>query len=271
MKKLLPSLALGIIAASSASAAVLLDETFNYGLSDGATLLDAANNTPSLNGGWYKTFSSTFNYESTSLDATGGAGFLDLGSAARVHTAVANQTAGEVTTFSFLLNIVNAAGTNLRQGSRVIFEGAGTSSNYGYGINMDTTATGVTTSYARVGTGAGTSVSFSGTVKVEGTFTRTGQFAGNLSVNYYNGVGFSTLIGTTVLNGGSWLNPALATPTPVSPTSALVVRNTSGDLNMTIDNIIFSDSSPVPEPSSFAALAGLGALGFAASRRRRRA
>ncbi len=44
--------------------------------------------------------------------------------------------------------------------------------------------------------------------------------------------------------------------------------NTTGDASFSLDNI---SVSVIPEPSSFAALAGLGALGMVASRRRRRA
>jgi hypothetical protein len=42
----------------------------------------------------------------------------------------------------------------------------------------------------------------------------------------------------------------------------------TGSMNFNITNIQFS---AIPEPSAFAALAGLGALGMAATRRRRRA
>ena len=265
MKKLLTSLALGVAFAASASAAVLLDESFDYARLDGETLLDVANSTPSPYGGWYKTFATTFNYESTSLDGVGGAGFLDLGSAARTHVAP-TRTVGEIMSFSFLLNVDNFVGTTARNGSRILFEGAGTSSNFGYGINFDVAANDTVTSYARVGqvNNAVGAVTFTGTVLVAGTFTRTAEYAGDLTVNYYNGVGFTSLIGSQSLLGGSW------TLDTTTPTPAMVVRNAQGDLNITIDNIDLSNSvAAVPEPSAFAALAGLGALGFAALRRRR--
>lgn len=60
-------------------------------------------------------------------------------------------------------------------------------------------------------------------------------------------------------------------PDASTPSNAVGVRLGDSDTSSAIGLAVTGSVSPIPEPSSFAALAGLGALGMVASRRRRRA
>lgn len=264
MKKLLTLLSLGALAASTASAVVLV-ETFDYGLVNGTTIVGtSANNTEGGVGGWMKNVSAGVAVSTTSLDGTGSAMFVDRDIAYRAHGAL-SESVGAVSTFSFLLNVpANTSTTTNANGARIMFESAGSSSNYGYGVNFDQPAnSGNIVFYNRVGTSNNTSSPVSvapGTdLLVQGTFTRTGQYAGSLTMSYYSGAGFTNLVGTQTTLAGSWATPS------GNPAPTIVVRVGGVDGGYTIDNITI-----VPEPSTYAAILGLGALGFAMYRRRQK-
>jgi hypothetical protein len=82
-----------------------------------------------------------------------------------------------------------------------------------------------------------------------------GNLSGNQSAFSYSVAGLSWTAGTDLFVRWSY------------PT----VNNTNRLHGFAIDNVTFSATSAIPEPSSYAALAGLGALGLAWLRRRARA
>ena len=178
----------------------------------------------------------------------------------------ADKVAGLVTNFSFLIKVAaNTTGTKI-SGHRIMFETGGSSSNSGYGVNFDQETSGNITFYNRVGTTNNTvgtiAVPGDTTIKVVGTFTRTGANSGTLDLSYYDGVGFSNLIGSQSSNG----SPTWAEPTG-TPNPSFVVRLGNAAGEFTIDNILLT--APVPEPSAYAAVLALAALGFVLRRRRR--
>jgi hypothetical protein len=89
-----------------------------------------------------------------------------------------------------------------------------------------------------------------------GTDINLGNF-GNTITNTYN---LSAYI--AAINGAT---------NPGTYNTLRFILNKNGDNNGTlfIDNINITSAAPIPEPSTFAALAGVGVLGLAAMRRRR--
>ena len=266
------------VAGSTVSAQfTLLDETFDYAAALGTSLVNeaVANDTANGIGGWASNTNNTINpvifRTTTSLDGVGAAGFFDAQSVvyrAMTPIPIADKVAGLVTNFSFLINVAaNTTGTKI-SGHRIMFETGGSSSNSGYGVNFDQETSGNITFYNRVGTTNNTvgtiAVPGGTTIKVEGTFTRTGANSGTLDLSYFDGAGFTNLIGSQSSNGSpTWTEPT-GTPNP-----SFVVRLGNAAGEFTIDNVLLT--APVPEPSTYAAILGLAALGWVACRRRRSA
>lgn len=269
MTKHITALAVSSLVAAAASAQVLLNETFDYNVALGGSLVGtAANdyaNTSGGVGGWARNTTTGIFNMGANLGGTGGAGFLDAQIASRAILASAG-TAGEVMTFSFIIEVdAVAAAAN---GQRIMFESAGSSSNFGYGINFDIGATGNVVSYNRIGTGTNTvsPVTFAVDTPtlVSGVFTRTGAYAGGLTISYFQGAGFSSLVGSQTSTGGSWAAPTFTATAPLSV--VLRLNGTAGAY--TVDNLSLT-SSVVPEPSTYAAILGAVVLGFVAIRRRK--
>jgi hypothetical protein len=272
MKKLLTSIALGSAVISSASAALILDEGFDYALNDGDNLEGAPGSA------WTNSsLTNVIPYESTGLTYSGLT--TSGGSMAGWTTATATylpytdtQGYSDTRYFSFLIDTLPLYASN---GFRVHFGASASSTTTGYGINMDyNSSTDAFTFYARTQTTQSTGVTLTAPT---GAVLVVGKFVGN-----------GTAGGTTTI----WINPTnFTSEATVSSSAALTATSTfaavtlgsnfglrgqvAGATLLNIDEIrlgaTYADLVAVPEPSSFAALAGLGALGFAASRRRRRA
>ena len=277
MRSTIALLAVTVAGSTVSAQFTLLDESFDYAVALGTSLVNeaVANDTANGIGGWASNTNNLVNpvifRTATSLDGVGAAGFFDAHSVVyRGITPIptADKVAGLVTNFSFLINVAaNTTGTKI-SGHRIMFESGGSSSNGGYGVNFDQETSGNITFYNRVGTtnntAGGVVVAGGTTIKVEGTFTRTGATSGTLDLSYYDGAGFTNLLGSQTSNG----SPAWTEPTG-TPNPSLVVRlgNSAGEF--TIDNILMT--APVPEPSAYAAILGLLALGWVGYRRRKAA
>lgn len=110
----------------------------------------------------------------------------------------------------------------------------------------------------------------------------TSSWGSNLSTNKTYRIVFSFTEGTTD-SASVWVSPTSigstsisATPTATNSIGSLLLRqDVSFGQTVTIDDLIvtssFDAAAAIPEPSSFATLAGIGALGFCALRRRRAA
>jgi hypothetical protein len=274
MKTILSLLALGATFVSGASAALLIDEQFTNNLSNGTTILGQAGSSGD-NWGVSGTGSTSALYQSSSLTgpgpwSSGLGGSLTLG----FNTPVVQQAFTLDNTgnryFSFLFRN-NASGTYTR--SRVVFEAFG-SSNEGYGLDIDFTA-GAEPSLAlsaRAGSGDVKGTPFV-TTTVNTTLLVVGKFVAN------GGTTTLWINPTDFTNEASVIATALGTSTfsnaAVTRDDGIGFRSTTNS-NFTVDALRLGTSladvvSPVPEPASIAALAGLGALGLALTRRRRRA
>jgi hypothetical protein len=238
MKKLLTSLALCVSIASSVSAALntYIDESF-----DGAL--------PSGFPGAYST---------TDFDGVGGSAQLlantftgyDLPGSATLADAIA---AGSFD-FSFFLDTTATANFT---GARIKIFSVLTSSTDGFGINFNyTLETDTFTVWAHnISTQSATSITLAPGSKISGTVTFPTTSTAVVSIT--NGVT------SVVTSAVSFL--------PEDVGDRLVFRTNGVDATYLVDGIEVASGSAVPEPSSFAALAGLGAIGFVASRRRRQA
>lgn len=275
MKKVLTSLALGVAFAASASAQIF-SEQFNNGLTQNATLIGVAgasgNNWVMSSGTTGLTYSTT-SLEYSGLTSTGGSGIVGA-QGGLPQQSVAFDNAG-IQYFSFLFQHLNPANVS---GGRILFEAFG-SSNEGYGINYNRNTDGSLTVFARAGNTNTGSVTVS-TVAAASPVLVIGKFDPTASTN-----GSTTIwINPTSFTDEASMITSVGTATATSAAGAAVLRDdgivlrtatsTTGNW-FQVDNMRFADDfaglglSAVPEPSSFAALAGLGALGFAALRRRR--
>jgi hypothetical protein len=274
MKKLITSLALGVAFAASASAAVIINEQFNNGLADNATIIgsNGSSGTP-----WAVSGASTNAlFDTTSLSGTGpwattsgGAMQLQVSTALNQQAYAVDNTGDRY--FSLLFRNDDTDGFS---GARILFEAFG-SSGEGYGVNIDfNSTTGNLAIFSRAGGSNFNAVSVaSSTLGVTNTFLIVGKFV-------------ATGNGTTTI----WINPtsftddaALTSSSVGSSTTIAAVAFVRDDgvafrsvgAVYTVDSLMLGNNladvipSAVPEPSAFAALAGLGALGFAALRRRR--
>ncbi len=113
--------------------------------------------------------------------------------------------------------------------------------------------------------GAGTTFSFSGGVNYFGGFFGGLQLTNN-TINFFDGSSQSfTIPGSDIDNGGF----AFAGFTDLNQSIASVTIGVGGDI-ISVDDLIFGTTSVVPEPSTYAMmLMGIGAVGFAARRRRK--
>lgn len=261
MKTLPVLLLLGSASASSLSAQVFFNETFDYALSNGASIIGS--------GGWTNGFGNPGLVFAPSLDGIGGSAVANDGGP----YTTATPTGGVNTFFTFRVD----ASANLT-GGRIVFESTTTDTASGYGLNFNyDSATDTLTAFARVGStntaGPGVNISLaSGPALVFGTFVHSSPTEGQTTL-YFNPTDTSSL--------SQVIATAAATAQTISATwdtgggGSSVVLRTATTRVFNVDNLVlagsYSELSAIPEASTFGALAGLGALGFAASRRRRRA
>ncbi len=141
---------------------------------------------------------------------------------------------------------------------------------YGSAIDRDGNSPGTPVSWALA---LSTTHNFDFTIDQLATFSSATQPA-NLSFNFQTGAGNVqySINGTTVGTHSISLAAAGFSPAQASSINGLVVSiNTRGDsaaAGLQLSNIQFSGSA-IPEPSSFATIAGLAVCGLAATRRRR--
>jgi hypothetical protein len=258
MKKILTSLALGVALCSTASAVTFIDTSFEGALPSG--------------------FPGT--YTETGLDGVGGAASF----ASNTFTGY-DFAAGSLTTaiaagsFDFSLRIdslsVAGLGGATVQGLRVMFFSNATSTNAGFGINADYNAnTDTFTVWARIGTTqSSTGITVAPGSLITGSVIFDSSAVADLIVSNTNALSVTSTSG--ILDHNFTTNDTTAANiegnrivfrSPNANSFNVTPGNTNGAF---IVDDLYAGTSAVPEPSSFAALAGLGALGFAALRRRR--
>jgi hypothetical protein len=247
--------AVALAAAASAQAAVSVSSVaFNY--SQSFDTLASTGSTAFVNDttlvGW-----SLFRAAGTSLAATAGTGssnaggFYSFGAAGSTERALGSVASGSTGTMNYALALTNNTGVAL-DSFTLNYDGeqwrnGGVAAahqltvQYGFGA----TFAGVTT-----WTNAGASFDFTSVVGSTTAAAVDGNVAGRVA-------GLGGIVAT------NW-----------APGDTLWVRwtdidNTGGDHGLAIDNVSFSVTTAVPEPSTYAMLlAGLGAVGFMARRRR---
>jgi hypothetical protein len=236
MNKIVSTLALGATLASAASAqTTVYSQSFVGSLPSGFPGLYSATNLDGA-GGSAEIQSNTF----TGFDIAGPV------SINQIITAGAFQ-------FSFYLDTNATANFS---GSRIKFFSTGTVSPDGFGINFNYTALSDTfTVWAQSTNGnqAATSIAVAAGSLISGSVTFPSATIGNVSVTADGGVTVTSVAGSAFVAGDIG--------------DRGVFRSQLGSTFL-IDGINITTSA-IPEPSSFAALAGFAALGFVASRRRR--
>ncbi len=274
-KRTLLGAALAAALTSSASAALIAYEGFNYTEANGTTLTG-------LNGGtgWdeaYPTVEGT-NRLADGLSFTGhlpsiGKGYERLASATLTsngrnwETALSNGTIW----YSFLVNPVLSG-----RGTLGVVQGASSNQN-GFGIRFEPNATTATTLRFNANTPAqnpGTDINFANgyglTYLVVGKLTiDTAASTRNDIWVYQNGQTVPTLTNASV--GMSFSSAVTGASIPAFYGRSFGNPNAAIVFDEIRIGTTFADVSAIPEPSTFAALAGLGALGLVASRRRRQA
>jgi hypothetical protein len=282
MKKIVSTLALSATLAS-ATYAQIISEQFSNGVANGASLIGQAGVTGN-NWAW-STGSGSFTFSSTSLiyNLGGGQALEHSGGSAIVgaqgglpQQAVTFDNAG-VQYFSFVFQHLNPATVS---GGRIRIEAFGGSSE-GYGINYNFNATtGNMDIFGLAGATSATGVQLTGAtatapILIVGKFDPAASTNGSTTI-WINPTSFtdeSSMIGslgtgrtsTVAATGAVVRDDGILFRTTISPTGNWFQVD---DIRVA-DDFAGLDLVAVPEPSAFAALAGLGALGFAASRRRR--
>lgn len=249
-KTLIPLLASSLLTVGSLSAATLINESFDYGLADGTVVNDGTI------AGWGNGFGAADAAFSVSdLDGVGGSIFT--GTAGPFITLAQANTGNEAVNFEFMLG----GGSSNLSGRRVMMETVGSNSSAGFGINFNYNATSEQfTVWARVGSTHNNSFSTdlgSTTVRIYGSYNYdTVSGLGSVTVNYDSIVSASTLSVSQLDSSYNTLGNDVAFR--------------SGDY--LIDGLVLETplGAPIPEPSTYAAIAGLLALGFVAYRRRGR-
>lgn len=269
-KLLLSTLAASGLAVGSASAAVVFNDTFDSGvpgdygyrlirnagagvassISSGSLLVDLAAS-GSQNTGIYKKFTDqtltnvgdsitlSFNLSFTSTASTSGSAFrIMLGQSSIAGTGAVDFNAFPTDTLFTTMRLGNGTSTSASIRSHVTVDGANIS-----------TLTGTNTNFTQaVGTSSITSVAFS--------FTKT---ASGIDIG-------GSLNGNSI---GTFSRTDTSLPDVITTFNFFGIYQNSSTTNLdfTIDNV--SLVTAIPEPSSAAALAGLGVLGLVATRRRR--
>ena len=303
MNKLLTSLALGVAFAASASATVILSESFNYGLANDAALTgnwDSDGVTPGAqptgtapSGTWTEIHQtgSGLTFQTTGLSHS-----LISGSGGAVRTINSSASiGGTAATRSFDAAAIPTADGNVYWG-RILINLNNTLPQASVGTPSTATGNSAGDAVRLFSNGGATGVGFemyqsggaaytratlgNGTTRVFGTETTVGIASTQLFV-------FKLTFGATD-RVDIWLNPtSIAEESNLGTASsfvegaasisnaALYLRRHAVGNSWLADEFVLGTSfadiavSNVPEPSAFAALAGLGALGFAALRRRR--
>ena len=262
MKKLLTLLSLGALVVSTANAVVVLySNSYDLAGAGFANGEDVADGTlPDLSEFLAGDVGAAFSTDD--MDGTGGS-LLFTGSTA--FTLTTPNSGNDAVEFSFWLRPIDGAG-NLT-GARIMFQSTATNSAGGLGINFDfDDATNKLTIYTRVG---GSNYTQAGqTLTINSVDTTNGvSLSGSYSYNLATGTGdFSITDGTNTgtITGGALL-------ADVNEASGYRVGNNvvfrvNGGGDYAIDGLTIA----VPEPSTYAAILGLGAFGFVMYRRRQK-
>lgn len=250
MNKIVSTLALGATLASAASAQVFIDTSFETALPAG------------FPGTWTP----------IGLDSIGGAASFNANAFTGFDLAPGSFAAAVAHgSFDFSLRIDTLVTTNATapgndvQGIRVMFFSNGTSSNAGFGINADYEVnTDTFTVYARIGSTQSTGISVAPGSLISGSVVFPTATTASLTITNNASVSASVLNNAFTANDAANVNNVEG--------NRITFRSPNANAGATSAPLIIDDlyaAAAIPEPSSFAALAGFAALGFVASRRRR--
>jgi hypothetical protein len=277
-KNILLGAALAASLASTASAALIAYEGFNYTEANGTTLTG-------LNGGtgWDEAYP-TVTGSGGNITLANGLSFTghlaSIGKSAERSTSATMSADGRnwdtalatgTIWYSFLLNP-----TATGRGTLGVVQGSGSNQN-GFGIRFEpnTTATTLQINANTPAQAPGTNILFAN------GFGQTYLVVGKLTIDtaantrndvwvWQNGQTVPTNL-TNASVGMSFSSGATSTAIPAFYGRAFGSPNAAVFFDEVRIGTTFADVSAIPEPSSFVALAGLGAIGMVASRRRRQA
>lgn len=194
-----------------------------------------------------------------------------IGIAASLVTAVAAQAQISVTwgNSDEAIIFTDASGVALESGSLVLLGTfAGGTDFLNQGTNLEYLQNQFTTFDT-------TSISAGGYDGIDGYFTE-GAVVNNLNTQLYYWIFNSSSAASAtewgIVTSPAWITPGTAPDILVTDMSQAAESGVRvGSLNTVSGQFRTAVTSAIPEPSSFAAVAGLGILGFAAMRKRRRA
>ena len=286
-KRTLLGAALAATLASSASAALIAYEGFDYSESvgtsitglNGGTGWDEAYPAP---GGGTLLLANGLAYSGTNALATVGKSVNFVAnsnmSTGRDWADSTSAVASGTYYYSFQIDPVAAA-----RGTLIIMKttGSGDGQN-GFGIRLDNNAGNPQFKAWSPHQAGGANIDFAGgygsTYFVVGKITIVQSGTSTNSIAVFNSTGTIPLTEPTFASSVSraWVDAAAASTQGDTLRTTLSGRAFSNNTGYRIDEIRIGETyadvaSAIPEPSSFAALAGLGALGFIATRRRQQA